>query len=81
MKLSKFLFGKNKTKISWPLFIYFITLEEDENKKEIFKLDNSVYLKEVKPININKDGLNDININRKDKNNVEVKDGIRIILI
>ena len=74
MKLSKFLFGKNKTKISWPLFIYFITHEEDENKKEIFKLDNSVHLKEVKPININKEGLNDNNINRKDKNNVEEKE-------
>ena len=48
LELSKFLFGKNKTKISWPLFIYFITHEEDEYKKEIFKLDNSVHLKEVK---------------------------------
>ena len=48
-----------------------MTHEEDENKKVIFKLYNSVDLKEVKPININKEGLNVNNINRKDKNNVE----------
>ena len=74
LKSPKFLLGKNKTKISWLLFIYFITNEEDGNKKEIFKLDNSVHLKEIKPININKEGLNDNNINRKDKNNVEEKE-------
>ena len=38
LKLSKFLFGKNKVKIFWHLFIYFITNKEAENKKEIFKL-------------------------------------------
>ena len=69
LKLSKFLFGKNKTKISWPLFIYFITNEEDENKKEIFKLDNSVHIKEGKPININKENQKDININRNEEIN------------
>ena len=74
MKLSKFLFGKNKTKISWPLFIYFITHEEDEYKKEIFKLDNSVYLKEVKVIDKNIMGQNDILININDNYIVEEKE-------
>ena len=55
------------------LFIYFITHEEDENKKEIFKLDNSVHLKEVKLNDNNKEGQDDININRKDKSSAEEK--------
>ena len=74
MKLSKFLFGKNKTKISWPLFIYFITHEEDEYKKEIFKLDNSVHLKEVKVIDNNIVGQDDILININDNYIVEEKE-------
>ena len=56
-------------------FIYFITHEEDEYKKEIFKLDNSVHLKEVKlNDNNNKEGQDDININKNDKNIVEEKE-------
>ena len=80
LKLSKFLFGKNKTKISWPLFIYFITHEEDEYKKEIFKLDNSVHVKEDKLNNKNKESQDGININFEDKIIVEEKED-QIILI
>ena len=45
LKLSNFLYGKNKCKISWPLFLYFITHEEDEIKKENFNIDNSIEIK------------------------------------
>jgi hypothetical protein len=30
LKLSKFLYGKNKCKIAWPLFLYFIKQEEED---------------------------------------------------
>ena len=33
LKLSKYLFGKNKCKITWPLFHLFIREEESETKK------------------------------------------------
>ena len=74
LKLSKFLFGKNKVKISWPLFIYFITNEEDDNKKEIFKLDNSVHLREATNISIINEGQNYSNIDGLDNNIVEEKE-------
>ena len=73
LKLNKFLFGKNKFKISWLLFIYFITNEEDEIKKEIFNLDNSIELKEIKINNNFNDIQKNSNINEKGKNNIEQK--------
>ena len=73
LKLSKFLFGKNKCEISWLLFIYFITNEEDEIKKEIFNLDNSIELKEVKINNKLNDIKNNSNIIEKGKNNINQK--------
>ena len=77
LKLSKFLFRKNKYKISWPLFIYFITNEEDEIKKEIFNSDNSIELKEVKP----KNNFNEIqNISKiNDEQKKENKDNSDLI--
>ena len=36
LKLSKFLYGKNKCKITWPLFLYFIKNEEEEYRKDIY---------------------------------------------
>ena len=50
LKLSKYLFGKSKTKISWPLFIFFIRNEEEEHRLENIKFDNSI---EIKIINLN----------------------------
>ena len=42
LKLSKYLFGKNKCKITWPLFNMFIREEEYETKNEIFNLENEI---------------------------------------
>ena len=42
LKLYKYLFGKNKCKISWPLFNYFIMEEEFDCKNEIFKIENEI---------------------------------------
>ena len=63
LKLSNFLYGKNKCKISWPLFLYFITHEEDEIKKENFNIDNSI---EIKVENVNqKDFLKEETVKEK----------------
>ena len=65
LKLSKYLFGKSKTKISWPLFIHFIRSEEEEYRLENINYDNSIEIKidnEVKK-ELN---LNDINDKKKD---------------
>ena len=40
LKLSIYLFGKNKCKITGPLFHLFIRKEESETKKEIYNLEN-----------------------------------------
>ena len=45
MKLSKFLYGKSKVKISWPLFLYFIRNEEEDYRKENIKFENSIEIK------------------------------------
>ena len=66
LKLSKFLFGKNKCKISWPLFLYFITKEEDDIKKENFNIDNSIELKEINNINNFKEISTYLNLNEKE---------------
>ena len=41
-KLSNFLYGKNKCRISWPLLLYFIINEENEYKNNIIKNENEV---------------------------------------
>ena len=38
LKLSKFLYGKNRCKITWPMFFYFIKNEENDKQNEIKKL-------------------------------------------
>ena len=45
LKLSKFLYGKSKVKISWPLFLYFIRNEEEDYRKENIKFENSIEIK------------------------------------
>ena len=67
LKLSNFLYGKNKCKISWPLFLYFITHEEDEIKKENINIDNSI---EIKVENVNqKDFLKEETVKEKKRLN------------
>ena len=39
LKLSYYLYGKNKCRISWPLFLYFILHEEDGYRREIMKIN------------------------------------------
>ena len=41
----KYLFGKSKCKISWPLFIYFILHEEEEFRLNSINYDNSLKIK------------------------------------
>ena len=57
LRLSKFLFGKNKCKISWPLFFYFILHEEEDVKKENYNIENSL---EIKIIDVNKSDGNEL---------------------
>ena len=42
LKLSKFLYGISKCKISCPLFLYFIKNEENDVKENNYKLENEV---------------------------------------
>ena len=42
LKLSKFLYGKSKCKISWPLFLYFIKIEEKVLKGNNYELENEI---------------------------------------
>ena len=51
IKLSNFLYGKNKVHITWPIFIYFIKNEEKEFRLNNFNSDNDF---EKKNINIAK---------------------------
>ena len=45
LRLSKFLYGKNKCKISWPLFLYFITNEEDIYRTECYEKEQELEYK------------------------------------
>ena len=42
LNLSKYLYGKSKCKISWPLFLYFIKTEEKEAEEKNYKMENDV---------------------------------------
>ena len=42
LKLSKFLYGKNKCLITWPLFLFFIINEENEYKHEIYNSETNL---------------------------------------
>ena len=45
MKLSKYLYGKSKSKISWPLFILFILQEEEDYPNDTINYENSLDFK------------------------------------
>ena len=60
LKLSKYLFGKSKSKISWPLFIHFIRSEEEEYRLENINYDNSIEIKIANEVK-KELHLNDIN--------------------
>ena len=47
LKLSKYLYGKSKTKITWPLFHHFILQEEEEYRKQYNKYDESLDIKVI----------------------------------
>ena len=47
LKLSKFLYGKNRCKITWPMFFYFIKNEENDKQKEINALLNKIEEKKI----------------------------------
>ena len=47
-KLSKYLLGKNKCKITWPLFNYFIKEEENDIKNEIIEYGKQLPKKKEK---------------------------------
>ena len=42
LKLSKYLYGKNRCKITWPLFILLIKNEESDFQKEYHDLENKL---------------------------------------
>ena len=70
LKLSKYLFGKSKTKISWPLFIFFIRNEEEEYRLENIKFDNSI---EIKNINLNSSKNTNIKYEKYEKSQINIK--------
>jgi hypothetical protein len=45
LKLSKFLYGKNKCKITWPLFLYFIKQEEEDYRTDIYNKETELTVK------------------------------------
>ena len=53
-KLSNFLYGKNKCRITWPLFFYFIINEEDEYKNKIVLIEKSSEKKQINQCNSKK---------------------------
>ena len=76
LKLSKYLYGKNHCKISWPLFLYFIKKEEEEYRLKIFNLENELIIKgkKVEPFEkvkiIKKDDI-EVELEKKDKDENE----------
>ena len=64
MRLSKYLYGKNKCKISCPLFLYFIINEEDTYRNECYEkekdLDSKINIDKEKEI-INEEATSIIN--------------------
>ena len=50
--MSKFLYGKNKCLITWPLLLYFIINEENEYRLEIYKNESKLEEKYLTNINI-----------------------------
>ena len=46
-KLSSFLYGKNKCRISWPLLIYFLIKEENEYRSNIYNNEMNLEYKNI----------------------------------
>lgn len=42
LKLSKYLYGKNKSLITWPILLYFIINEEQEYRNEIYDKESNL---------------------------------------
>ena len=64
LKLSNYLYGKNKCLISWPLFLYFIINEEKEYRLNIYNNETSLEQK-YNDFNNIKDFKNENIINEK----------------
>ena len=47
-KLSNFLYGKNKCRISWPLLLYFLIQEENECRNNIYNKEINIDIKNMK---------------------------------
>ena len=47
-KLSNFLYGKNKCRISWPLLLYFLIQEENEYRNNIYNKEINIDIKNMK---------------------------------
>ena len=45
LKLSKFLYVKNKCKITLPLFLYFIKQEEEDYRTDIYNKEKELTIK------------------------------------
>ena len=74
LKLSEYLYGKSKCRISWPIFLYFILHEEDEYRNELYENESNVEYKYDKNIIINKNKqLDNNNIIIKDIKNIKVE--------
>ena len=74
IKLSKYLYGKNHCRISWPLFIYFIKNEEKEYRLAYSNLEKETITKNIL-IEKKKNLTNDFNKNTNENdfsNNEEI---------
>ena len=68
LKLSKYLYGKNHCRISWPLFLYFIKNEEEEYRKLYTELEKKVIIKKIKLDN--EPDNNNLNILKNEEINI-----------
>ena len=74
LKLSKFLYGKNRCKITWPIFLYFIKNEENDTKNDIKQLENQIENKGKK--NSKKEIHSSNNKGQYEKNNLNRKKNV-----
>ena len=70
LKLSKFLYGKNKCLITWPLLLFFIINEENEYKHEIYNSETNLEEKFFTNYNIYYEET-DINNQLENKSDIE----------
>ena len=74
LKLSKFLYGKNRCKITWPIFLYFIKNEDNDRKNDIKQLENQIENKGKK--NSKKEIHSSNNKGQYEKNNLNRKKNV-----